>query len=299
MALSVHAGSELGGRRGLGWIPDVRSVRDYTAATPKVKKLLGDTSVPKLKKSGVPKKVDLRQWCSPIEDQKELGSCTAQAGVGMLEYYERKAFGKHIDGSRLFLYKATRQLGGLAGDSGAALRMTMGAMALLGVPPEEFWPYTDDPVQFDIDPPPFCYSFAQNFQALTYYRLDPAGTQPKPLLDSIKAHLASQIPAIFGFAVFGSIAEAIDDGKIPFPTANDSFEGGHAVLAVGYDDNVKVPNQEGETKGALLIRNSWSAEWGEDGYGWLPYDYVLEELANDWWVMLESEWIDTGAFTAG
>jgi len=36
--------------------------------------------------------------------------------------------------------------------------------------------------------------------------------------------------------------------------------------------------------------------WGEQGYGYLPYQYVLQELAVDWWTILSAEWIDTGNF---
>ena len=69
-------------------------------------------------------------------------------------------------------------------------------------------------------------------------------------------------------------------------------------MAVGYDDKMKITNESnGETAaGAVLIRNSWSTQWGEEGYGWLPYEYVLEGLAIDWWTLLENEWIDTGNF---
>jgi len=75
--------------------------------------------------------------------------------------------------------------------------------------------------------------------------------------------------------------------------------GGHAVVAVGYDDNMKIKNTnpgDVETTGAFLIRNSWGTRWGDGGYGWLPYDYVLRRLAVDWWSLLKNEWIDTGTF---
>ena len=69
-------------------------------------------------------------------------------------------------------------------------------------------------------------------------------------------------------------------------------------MAVGYDDKMKIKNNicGKETTGALLIHNSWSVEWGEDGYGWLPYEYVLKGLAIDWWTTWKKEWVDTGHF---
>ncbi|MDH7514071.1 MAG: C1 family peptidase [Clostridiales bacterium] len=103
---------------------------------------------------------------------------------------------------------------------------------------------------------------------------------------------------MFGFTVYSSIEQASDSGKIPFPSLRDKIEGGHAVVAVGYDDRMKIKNRYGdkETVGALFIRNSWGRSWGEEGYGWLPYEYVLRGLAEDFWSVLKKEWIDTGQF---
>ncbi len=293
--------------KGMGYLRDYASFQDYTPETRHAKPRQGiprrgpaelleqtDAAQPR---ADLPAKVDLRQWCSPVHDQGELGSCTAQAGVGMIEYYERKAFGRHIDASPRFLYKVTRRMAGFKGDSGAFLRNTIGAMALFGVPPERQWRYKI--AEFDKEPPAFCYAFASNYQALTYYRLDPLGTDTNEVLARIKTHLASQLPSMFGFTVFSSLWDAFDSGKIPFPTQNENIEGGHAVVAVGYDDKIKIknPGPGGKTStGALLIRNSWGKEWGEDGYGWLPYDYVTAGLADDWWVTLKHEWVDTKEF---
>ena len=282
------------GRKGMGWLRDHPSLRDYTVKHEKVKPLLAQTRASK--RAALPASVDLRQWCSPIEDQGQLGSCTAHAGVGMFEYYEIKACGHLTNGSRRFLYKATRKLGGFTGDSGAFLRNTMGAMALFGIPPERYWPY--DIAKFDQEPPAFCYAFAQNYQSLVYYRLDPPGTAPKDLLTAIKTHLAGELPSMFGFSVYDSIYDA-QGGEIPFPTANEQMVGGHAIVAVGYDDNKKIKNQRPggkTTTGAFLIRNSWGKEWGDAGYGWLPYAYVEQSLADDWWVLLKSEWVGAGQF---
>lgn len=215
----------------------------------------------------------------------------------MFEYFQRRAFGEHLDESRLFLYKATRNLLHWTGDTGAFLRSAMKAMVLFGVPPEEHWPYKI--ADFDKEPPAFCYAFAQNYKAVKYYKLDPVGTSTSGLLSQIKTSLASGLPAMFGFTVYTSISQATTSGKIPFPSDRERVEGGHAVVAVGYDDNMKIKSTNrgaAETKGALLIRNSWGTGWGDGGYGWLPYEYVLKELAIDWWSLVKAEWIDTKAF---
>jgi len=246
-----------------------------------------------------PASVDLRAWCSSIENQLNLGSCTAHAGVGMAEYYQRRAFGKHIDASRLFLYKTTRDLLGWTGDTGAFLRSTMEALVLFGVPPEQYWKYIV--ANFDIEPSAFLYAFGQNYQALNYYRLDPSGTTKPALMAAIKANLASGLPSMFGFTVYSSYTQAsvANKGAIPYPTAGDKIVGGHAIMAVGYNDSLVIKNTNAgavATTGALLIRNSWGTTWGDAGYGWLPYAYVLKGLATDWWSLISQEWVDTGNF---
>jgi C1A family cysteine protease len=294
---------------GMGWLRDYPDLRDYKPELNQVSPKLQATGQKQsintmLKKVGVaeppkalPPTVDLKAWCSPIEDQGALGSCTANAGVGLVEYFEHRAFGKHIDASRLFLYKTTRQMLHWTGDTGAFLRNTMGSLVLFGVPPEEHWPYkiTD----FDKEPPAFCYAFAQRFQSISYYRLDPSGLAKNTLLDRIKTYLAAGLPSMFGFTVYSSYTQANTTGKFPFPTAGDKIAGGHAIVAVGYDDGMKIKNTNPgavETTGALMIRNSWGTGWGAAGYGWLPYDYVLKGLAVDWWSLLKNEWVDTDNF---
>jgi C1A family cysteine protease len=277
--------------RGLGWHRDLPDMRDYTAASDSVAKILAKCTRLKSARKALPTSVDLRAYCSPIEDQGNLGSCTANAGVGMLEYFERRAFGRHLDASRLFLYKVTRELLDLAGDDGAYLRDTMKAMVLFGVPPEKYWPY--DPARFNDEPTAFCYSYAQSYQAIEYYRLDPPNTPTSTVLTNIKTKLTANLPSMFGFSVYSSMPPSGDGkGEIPYPAAGDTLEGGHAVLAVGYDDQKKI----GSKKGALLIRNSWSTGWGDQGYGWLPYAYVESGLADDFWTMVKAEFVDSDLF---
>lgn len=297
--------------RGLGWLPDYPDFRDHTTNEDEVsdrRKLVGDVQPIKAMltelgvkegSGGLPKKSDLREFCSPIEDQGSIGSCTAHAGVGIVEYFERRAFGRYLDASRLFLYKVTRNLMQRTGDTGSFLRTTMHAMVLFGVPPEDYYPY--DVAEYDREPPPFCYAFGQNYQALDYYRLDPPGISPEDLLTAIKTNLAAGLPSMFGFTVYRSIDQADQantKGKIPFPVPRERIVGGHAVVAVGYDDEITIKNIDGgpETRGALLIRNSWGKRWGEDGYGWLPYRYVEGRLATDWWTLLKGEWVDSQKF---
>lgn len=295
---------------GMGWMRDLPDFRDFTQekdSTPSKLKAFGRNETIKgmLKevKVGVSKapklatSVSLKQWCSPVENQGSIGSCTAHAGIGMAEYFERRAFGKHLDASRLFLYKVTRNMLGWTGDTGAYLRTTMGAMSIFGCPPESYWPYVI--AKYDQEPSAFLYAYAQAFQALQFYRLDPSGTTKANVLASLKSHLTAGLPAMFGFTCYSSLYSASGNaGNIPFPAPSENVVGGHAVMAVGYDDDKSITNviNNKKTKGAILIRNSWGIGWGDQGYGWLPYDYLLHGLADDFWCMIKKEYVDTKAF---
>lgn len=293
---------------GLGWIPDVPSHLDYTEHHPEVAPLLARTALasrvsggmrgepPEAFTAGLPSKIDLRATFSPVEDQGQLGSCTANAAAALLEYFERRACGKWTDASRLFLYKVERNLLGWNGDSGAFLRTAMQALAMFGAPPERYWPYDGTPADsnthFDLEPPAFCYAFGANFHAVKYFRLDPPGASPGQVLANIKSYLAKGFPSMFGFPVYPEYDEPMTGGLIAFPGPASRPRGGHANVAAGYDDHLKI----GGDTGALLVRNSWGTGWGLSGYGWMSYRYVTEGLADDWWTMVSARWVDTGAF---
>jgi C1A family cysteine protease len=282
--------------RGMGWLRDLPDNRDYTTDHARIQPQLEAIGVAHPEEVTLASSVDLRAYCSPVEDQGALGSCTANATVGLVEYFERRAHGRFIDASRLFLYKSTRDLLHWTGDTGAFLRSTMGALALFGVPPEEYWPYSIP--SFDIEPSSFCYSFAGNYKAISYYRLDPTGTPPPVLLTRIKANVAQGLPPVYGFTVYSSISQAATTGEIPFPAAGEHTIGGHAMLVVGYDDGLKITNHTSgaSTTGALIVRNSWGTAWGDHGYGYLPYEYVTLRLAADFWSLVKQGWTDIQPF---
>lgn len=301
-------------KKALGWIPDVPSIKDYSLETPVVQNLIAKTKLsaslggrarsPSTGGSvgggsaaaaapaaapGLAAQVDLRPFFSPIEDQDPYLSCTANAAVGLVEYFEKRAFGKFIDASRMFVWKTTHDLMGIAGNVGAYNRTTMEALVLLGTPPEKFWAY--DAKHFDVEPTAFCYAFAENYKTLVYLRLDPPGTAPAQVLDNVRLLMNFNFPSIFGFPVYKEF-DYPDNGKVAYPSPTSYYRGGHAICAVGYDDNVMI----GGDKGALLVRNSWGTDWGLAGYGWLSYKYVTADLTDDWWTLISQKWVDTGLF---
>ena len=270
---------------GMGWLRDLPDFRDYTQNHPSIAPLAEKLGL--LKTPTLPAKVDLRPMDTPIENQGDLGSCTSFAGIGLLKFMEKAAFGEYVDASHLFLYKVTRNLLGQTGDSGAYLRTVMGALALVGVAPEQFWPYNIS--TFDEEPSGFLYALAKNYEALKYYRLDPAGSTPANTLLAVKTSLAAKIPCMFGWSVYSSVSQADKTGLVPFPFEGDKLLGGHACDIVGYDDNLFVPGglerptckpvtvlgftlptcnhtaAPSGTTGAFIFRNSWGTTWGGQG----------------------------------
>ena len=256
----------------------------------------------------LPNAVDLTYWCSPVSDQGSLNACTAHAGVALVEYFARQYADDLESLSIPFLYKVTRSLSNCSGNVGASSRETMRALVSVGVPPARFWAVDD--ANFDTEPPTFSYAVAQNYQTLSYFRIDHPDVPRDDLLTRIKIVLAAGFPCMFGFTLYESIYEDFHArrGFIPYPNQDSrsvnplvKAVGGHAVVAVGYHNDKRVPRSGGSgySQGAILIRNSWGPEWGIGGYGWLPYDYVLNGLTSDWWSLIKAEWLKTGRFGLG
>ncbi len=283
---------------GTGWIPDIPSSRDYSIEHGSIKPLLEKLKVVDIE-TDIPHKTDLREWFSPIEQQGFMNSCTAHTGTALMEYFQQRAYGKSIKASRLFLYKTARNLLQLKGNTPVHLRTIMEAMTLFGLLPEKYWPFEHD--KLDEEPTAFCYAYADNYKAVKYFKVDTPNCQPEELLKRIKLLIAGGIPAMFGFSIFSSMSdkEANKSGKIPFPGQSDMIQGGHALIAAGYDDTLEIHHPDDKnnpTTGAILIRNSWGTVWGDSGYGWMPYKYITAGLTKDWWVLIKSSWVDTDEF---
>lgn len=244
-----------------GWLPDLPDNRDH---------LYGAVSkIP----ASLPAKADLRPLCSAVEDQKDLGSCTANALAGALEYLMNKDKVTFVDISRLFIYYNERVIEHtVKTDAGAMIRDGIKTLAKQGACTEKNWPY--DIAKFTVKPPKKCYTEALDRQILSYARLN--------TLDEMRACLAGGYPFVFGFSVYDSFEtqQVAKTGVVDLPKPGEKLLGGHAVLAVGYDDQAK----------RFTVRNSWGPAWGLKGYFTMPYDYVANRnLSDDLWTIRSGE----------
>jgi len=246
-----------------GWIPDLPDRRDFVYSAP-----AGTLET-------LPPRVDVTALCPPIYDQGQLGSCTAQAIAGALQFDQMKqAQADVFTPSRLFIYYNERVIENTVDeDAGAMIRDGIKSVAKQGAPHEKLWPYLVS--KFRTKPIAAAYTDAELHEAILYQRVQQ--TEPQ-----MKACLASGYPFVLGFSVYESFesAAAARTGNVPMPKASETLLGGHAVLAVGYDE----PSRR------FLIRNSWGKSWGAGGYGTMPYDYVLDDdLTADLWTIKQVE----------
>lgn len=254
-----------------GWIPDLPDKRDvpFTLTAALVAPL--------------PAKVDLREKCPPVYSQRSLGSCTANAICAAHEFEQLRQGAPHVfTPSRLFVYYNEREMMGTVNlDSGAYLRDGMKSISRQGVCPEtspiagpsgdvcRVWPYIIE--RWNVRPHPGCYDCAKDHQALVYSRLRQVETE-------LKSCLAQGHPFVFGFTVYESLETRSVEraGVVPMPSTRERVLGGHAVMAVGYDDDMEW----------FIVRNSWGVLWGDHGHCYMPYKYVLDDdLAADFWTI--------------
>jgi C1A family cysteine protease len=254
-----------------GWTPDLPDQRDhlYSAPLPKIGPL--------------PATADLRKQCPIVYDQGQIGSCTANAIAGAVEFDLLKQKLADFIPSRLFIYYNERDMEHtVSTDSGAQIRDGVKSVSKLGVCPETEWPYIPTPADPNTNiwppgakpaqkPAPVCYKDALAHKVVSYQRVNRD-------LAQMKGCLASGYPFVFGFTVYDAFESAAvaKTGVLNMPTSAEQVVGGHAVMAVGYDDVAQ----------RFIVRNSWGAKWGMKGYFTMPYAYLITgNLASDYWTL--------------
>jgi C1A family cysteine protease len=240
-----------------GWLPDLPDHRDLLY------------SAPLLIMRKLPAKIDLRKHCPAVYDQGALGSCTANALGAAFQFGQKKQAIPDFVPSRLFIYYNERVLiHTVLSDSGAFIRDGIKTMNVQGVCNENDWPYIIP--QFTTKPPATLYKKASTNQVLSYMRLNNAN------LLQLQSCLAEGYPFVFGFTVFESFQMITKNGVMPMPKPNEQRLGGHAVMAVGYDDSKKM----------FIVRNSWAKNWGDRGYFYMPYSYITDtNRTDDFWTI--------------
>jgi C1A family cysteine protease len=236
--------------------PDLPDQRDWIHPRPRLPRL--------------PASVDLRPDCPPVYQQGALNSCTANAIGAAMAYDAAMRDRRHREPSRLFIYYNERAREGVVGTNApVSLRDGYRAVARVGVCPERLWPY--DPPRFRRKPPLACFDAASKDRAIAYFRI-PAR------LDRLRGCLAQRFPFTMGISVYESfLTPAVArSGRVPMPDPSEAPKGGHAVLVVGYRDASEH----------FIVRNSWGRGWGDDGYCFFPYAYLLNQtLAFDFWTV--------------
>jgi C1A family cysteine protease len=247
---------------GYGWRPDLPDNRDLRADFNGV---------------AAQTQMDLRRSLPAIYDQSQLGSCTANA-IAKAWDYTRHHFGGHayLHPSRLFLYFGEREIeGSIDQDAGAFGRDGFKVCEQDGLPPETMWPY--DISQFAQRPPDKAYKSAARYEGISYRRVDRT-------LDAFGACLSVEQPFAFGFTVYESFESQVvaDTGVMPLPVKGEQVMGGHEVLACGI--NLGSSKWHRCPPRHVICANSWSEEWGDGGYFYMPVEVLLlASMSSDFW----------------
>ena len=228
----------------------------------------------------LPPRVDLRRECPRVLDQGSIGTCTAHAVAAAYSYEQRVQKARVITPSRLFIYYNERVLTHQRNlNAVVRLRDAIKAVAKRGVCAESLWPYSEDPKVLRRKPPKEAFEAAANHRILEYHRILIESHNPEEFLKHLKRCLADRCPFAFGFMLYESLEsnEVRRTGIMPFPNpTREQLKGGHAVMAVGYDDH----------RNAFLVRNSWGPTWGIGGYFWMPYRFISNpEFTHSFWTI--------------
>lgn len=211
------------------------------------------------------KKVDLRNKFPPAYDQGKIGSCSAFALCSIFDYDTI-----NFKGSQLFLYYNEREMINETNeDNGAYLSDGIYSLKSNGICDEKYWKYEIS--NLFIKPSKEAYEKAKETYLIEAFNI-------KNDLSIIKNWLDNNEPIALAISIFSNFMASKSKltGKIGMPSTNDKLIGGHAVIICGYNDYSRE----------LILRNSWGTYWGDNGYFYLPYEYL--KYCGDLWIMTKS-----------
>lgn len=270
----------------------------------------------------LPSSVSLQSRMRPVRNQASRGTCAANAGAALMEYYT----GGKWDFSVQYLFERMKCIEHMLTekaslDEGSDIRYVFAALEQYGVCREEFWPYAREQIDEraviadwrgrDVPPgadedakrhrlcdKPYIFSYANNVEEIKKYLAGSIQHAPMPVYVGAKTFSDGNtiLPLENGFVTLPKLVDikiqegvcnidklatcrnSIDISAVDMDSIKEvksievldmTFEGYHAMLLVGYEDDGQSPGG-----GYFIVRNSWGGDWGENGYGKMPYAYV-------------------------
>jgi len=218
--------------------------------------------------------IDYTSEMSPVKNQGSLGSCVGFAVVAMKEWQEQqehleellegkkyKRAAKHYDLSEQWLYYKCKEIDYWPNEEGTSIRFAMQVLNKVGVPCEKAWPYNESYVG---KPKRWANLVSKWALGGEYLRLD----SPENIINSLR----SNGPVCVGVACFIEIFYTTNNGIVAYPNDPNNMYGGHAICLVGWNPETRM----------FKFKNSWGISWGQNGYGYLPYDYIKDFCWDAW-----------------
>jgi hypothetical protein len=236
--------------RGLGWVQDYPSHRDYKLRNFGVTRMTARDYGP----------IDLRARGIPVGvgDQGNLGSCVPFSTVDHVRGVLHLSGQPDFVGSVLFAYYNTRvRMGTRDWDSGCYPRVCYDSLRHEGNAPDEHHPYV--PSQFRSRPSDYLYTRAMDRQLLAYFWIDADDTT------SLLRCLHDEYEFTVAMPLFESWRRIGSDGMVPMPGPTERLLGGHQMRCVG---RIRVGRRL-----YWVVRNQWGTDWGDGGDCYVPDEY--------------------------
>lgn len=219
-----------------------------------------------------PRSVDLSSNFPVPGDQGRQSSCVGWATAFALKSYQEKVeMGWSLNTSAhlfspSFLYN---QING-GQDRGSYIYEALDLAVNKGLATLSLMPYSD--TDYRTQPSAAALAEAAKYKAASWDRVNDTS--------QIKAALVNRKPVVAGIKVYQQLMNLSGSNSV-YNTATGENQGGHAVTIVGYDDD--------RYGGAFKVINSWSQNWGDGGYFWMPYSFAAQGILSEAYVLVDAE----------